>query len=148
MNRSAPKWSRLCGASSAVTAFRFLTEGTRGRHSMATISSAARSHNGLSVEGRPEPCVVVIFGATGDLTHRKLIPALYALAADGRLPEGTVLVGLARRPVTDEEWQADVLATCEQFGRVRPFRKDVARKLAADARYVQASFEDPSRYDE
>jgi glucose-6-phosphate 1-dehydrogenase len=115
---------------------------------MATIASAARTHNGLHVEGRPEPCVVVIFGATGDLTHRKLIPALYALAADGRLPEGAALVGFARRPVSDEEWQADVLDTSAQFGRIRPFRHDVARHLADDARYVQSSFEDPAGYEE
>ena len=43
----------------------------------------------------PEPCTVIIFGATGDLTHRKLVPALYNLAADGELPPTTRLVGFA-----------------------------------------------------
>ncbi len=46
---------------------------------------------------RAEPCTVVIFGATGDLTHRKLIPALYNLAADGDLPPQFKVVGFARR---------------------------------------------------
>ena len=43
----------------------------------------------------PQPCAIVIFGATGDLTHRKLIPALYNLAADGELPAGAAIVGFA-----------------------------------------------------
>ena len=42
----------------------------------------------LVARARPEPCSVVIFGATGDLTHRKLVPALYNLAVDGELPTG------------------------------------------------------------
>ena len=45
----------------------------------------------------PDPCVVVIFGASGDLTRRKLIPALYALAHEGLLPEQFAVVGVARR---------------------------------------------------
>ena len=58
--------------------------------------------DGLASRAMPEPCSVVIFGATGDLTHRKLIPALYNLAADGDLPPGLSVVGFARRDKTDE----------------------------------------------
>ena len=57
---------------------------------------------GLSTRAVPQPCAIVIFGATGDLTHRKLIPALYNLAADGELPPAVAVVGFARRPKTDE----------------------------------------------
>ena len=49
-----------------------------------------------------EPCNLVIFGATGDLTHRKLVPALYNLAADGDLPAGMKTIGFARRDKSDE----------------------------------------------
>ena len=52
---------------------------------------------GLSARPVPQPCSIVIFGATGDLTHRKLVPALYNLAADGELPPDVVIVGFARR---------------------------------------------------
>src|SRR6476661_7377414 len=58
---------------------------------------------GLSARPVPQPCSIVIFGATGDLTHRKLVPALYNLAADGELPPGVVIVGFARR---DKIWNA------------------------------------------
>ena len=53
-----------------------------------------------------EPCTVVIFGATGDLTHRKLIPALYNLAVDGDLPTGVKIIGFARREKSDAEFHA------------------------------------------
>src|SRR4029077_4981390 len=51
---------------------------------------------GLSMRAVPQPCSVVIFGATGDLTHRKLVPALYNLAADGELPPAVAVIGFPR----------------------------------------------------
>ena len=59
----------------------------------------------LVSRSRAEPCTVVIFGATGDLTHRKLIPALYNLAVDGELPTGTKIIGFARREKSDAEFR-------------------------------------------
>lgn len=56
----------------------------------------------LVSRNRPEPCTVVIFGATGDLTHRKLVPALYNLGVDGDLPPGTKIIGFARREKSDD----------------------------------------------
>ncbi|MDB4300377.1 hypothetical protein N9925_00240 [bacterium] len=56
----------------------------------------------LVSRNRPEACTVVIFGATGDLTHRKLVPALYNLAVDGELPPGVKILGFARRDWTDD----------------------------------------------
>lgn len=60
---------------------------------------------GLSTRPVSQPCAIVIFGATGDLTHRKLIPALYNLAADGELPAGAAIVGFARRNKSDDEFR-------------------------------------------
>ncbi len=60
----------------------------------------------LVSRSRPEPCSIVIFGATGDLTHRKLIPALYNLAVDGELPTGVKIIGFARRHKTNEEFRS------------------------------------------
>ncbi|MGC4014226.1 MAG: glucose-6-phosphate dehydrogenase [Luteolibacter sp.] len=59
----------------------------------------------LVSRSQPEPCTVVIFGATGDLTHRKLVPALYNLAVDGELPTGVKIIGFARREKSDAEFR-------------------------------------------
>src|SRR5262249_56577527 len=72
---------------------------------------------GLSARGVPQPCTIVIFGATGDLTHRKLVPALYNLAADGDLPPSVVIVGFARRPKTDDEFRSDLEQATRKFSR-------------------------------
>src|ERR1700731_1992893 len=66
---------------------------------------------GLSTRAVPQPCSVVIFGATGDLTHRKLLPALYNLAADGELPPAVAVIGFARREKSDENFHAKPCAT-------------------------------------
>src|ERR1700722_1412761 len=72
---------------------------------------------GLSARAVPHPCSIVIFGATGDLTHRKLIPALYNLAADGELPPAVSVIGFARRPKTDEEFRHELEETTRKFSR-------------------------------
>ncbi len=59
----------------------------------------------LAARNQPEPCTIVIFGATGDLTHRKLLPALYNLAVDGELPAGVRIIGFARREKSDDEFR-------------------------------------------
>ena len=102
---------------------------------------------GLRTELTAEPCVVVIFGATGDLTHRKLTPALYDLAVDGRLPPGSSLVGFARRPFTDETFRADMLEAARRFSRRQPYRPSIGDRYGEGIRYVQASFEDPAGYE-
>jgi glucose-6-phosphate 1-dehydrogenase len=65
----------------------------------------------------PEPCTVVIFGATGDLTHRKLIPALYNLAVDGELPTGVKIIGFARREKSDAEFRAGLVDVNRKVSR-------------------------------
>src|SRR4051812_2856033 len=101
---------------------------------------------GLRTELAAEPCVVVIFGATGDLTHRKLMPALYTLALERRLPAGSSLVGFARRPWSDEEFRKRMLDATQEFCR-QDFRSNIAERYAEGLRYVQASFEDPAGYE-
>jgi len=63
---------------------------------------------GIRLEKTAEPCVVVIFGASGDLTSRKLIPALYLLAHKGRLPKQTRIIGVARSKFTNESWRTEL----------------------------------------
>jgi glucose-6-phosphate 1-dehydrogenase len=99
---------------------------------------AATEGNPLSQglrQGRvPLPCVVVIFGATGDLTKRKLMPALYALAADGLLPPGFSIVGAGRTEQSTEEFRTQMREAVEHFGRV-PLREDVWQVFADGLRY-------------
>src|ERR1700747_3361411 len=72
---------------------------------------------GLSTRAVPQPCSIVIFGATGDLTHRKLVPALYNLAADGDLSPAVAIVGFARRPKSDDEFRRDLEEATRKFSR-------------------------------
>src|SRR5437588_943413 len=72
---------------------------------------------GLRIKHSPEPCVMVIFGATGDLTHRKLLPALYNLALENPLPAGFSVVGFARRPYTDEQFRQQALESINEYSR-------------------------------
>src|SRR4051794_38963083 len=61
------------------------------------------------------PTTLIIFGASGDLTSRKLIPALYSLFAKGRLPKGTRIIGVARTKFTDEAWREELASTTQKF---------------------------------
>jgi glucose-6-phosphate 1-dehydrogenase len=71
----------------------------------------------LVARSAAEPCSIVIFGATGDLTHRKLIPALYNLAVDGDLPTGVRIIGFARREKSDEEFRKGLVEVNQKVSR-------------------------------
>jgi glucose-6-phosphate 1-dehydrogenase len=89
---------------------------------------------GLPLRRRPEPCVLVIFGASGDLTERKLMPALYSLAFRGLLPEHFAVVGAARSELSDDGFREAMRNAVERFAR-DPFRQEVWDDLAAGMRY-------------
>lgn len=72
---------------------------------------------GLSNRALPRPCNVIIFGASGDLTYRKLIPALYNIQADGDLPSTTHIVGFARREKTDQSFREELSEAVGKFSR-------------------------------
>src|SRR5437763_16794637 len=91
------------------------------------------------------PTVLVIFGATGDLAHRKLLPALYNLAHDGALPERFELVGIARRDQSDDEFRQLAKESIERFSRRKP-DLDVLSGLLDDIRYVSGTFDDDNAY--
>ncbi len=96
---------------------------------------------GLRLYRNPEPCAVVIFGASGDLTQRKLIPALYSLAYRRLLPERFAVVGVARSPVSDEEFRDKMQEAVKKHARDE-FRPDVWEALAEGMRYVATDFAD------
>ena len=91
------------------------------------------------------PTAIVIFGATGDLAHRKILPALYNLAHEGRLPERFGLIGVARSKHSDEDFQATARESIQRFSRTKP-DPDVLDGLLAEMRYVPGSFDDPQVY--
>ncbi len=89
---------------------------------MTTPTAAAPNplRQGLAEDRLPEPCTVVIFGASGDLTKRKLIPALYTLMAERLLPPSFAVVGYARKGVSDEAFRADMKEWCMKQARHKP----------------------------
>lgn len=86
------------------------------------------------------PCTVVIFGASGDLTKRKLVPALYNLAVDGFFTAPSNIVGVARRPVPEAEFRSQLRAGLEEFSRRRPVDDAVFGGVGARLHYVAADF--------
>ena len=94
---------------------------------------------GLRIGRTPEPCVLVIFGASGDLTKRKIFPALYSLAFRRLLPERFGVVGVARSEQTDEQFVEHMERSVREFGRDE-FREDVWERLAEATRYVATEF--------
>jgi glucose-6-phosphate 1-dehydrogenase len=91
------------------------------------------------------PTTLVIFGATGDLARRKLLPALYNLAHEGALPQRFHLVGIARRKLPDAEYRDDCEQSIRQFSRRTP-DEDVLQGLLENVRYVPGVFDDRSVY--
>src|SRR5207253_11327318 len=102
---------------------------------------------GLRIKQTTEPCAMVIFGATGDLTHRKLLPALYNLALEHPLPAGFSVVGFARRPYTDEDFRQQALESINSYSRQKPVNPQVWENFAAGIRYLQSAFHDPAGYE-
>jgi glucose-6-phosphate 1-dehydrogenase len=98
--------------------------------------------HGFSKHRGAPPTVVVIFGASGDLTSRKLIPAIYNLELDGLLPADFVLIGYGRTPATDEEFRKDAAAAVKEFSR-RELRDDVWPQLAQRTFYVSGGYDEP-----
>jgi glucose-6-phosphate 1-dehydrogenase len=91
------------------------------------------------------PCAVVIFGVTGDLAHKKVLPAIYDLANRGLLPPTFALVGFARRDWTDEDFGKFVYDAVKPHART-PFRQEVWDRLAEGFRFVQGTFDDEASF--
>ena len=112
------------------------------------MSAAVETVNPLAegLERLPvHPTALVIFGATGDLARRKLLPALYNLAHEGALPERFFLVGVSRRDKPHDEFRTEAEEAIRQFSRREP-DPDVLRALLQDMRYVPGTFDDESVY--
>src|SRR5256886_8904012 len=100
---------------------------------------------GLSSRAVPQPCSVVIFGATGDLTHRKLLPALYNLAADGDLPPAVAVIGFARREKSDDEFRKEMEEAVRKFSR-QTVRDEIWKTFSQSIFYHQSDCADESGF--
>ena len=93
------------------------------------------------------PCGLVIFGVTGDLARKKLMPAVYDLSQRGLLPPGFALVGFARRDWATQDFAQVVHDAIKQYART-PFRESVWRQLSDGFRFVPGSFDDDHAFDD
>jgi len=93
------------------------------------------------------PSALIIFGVTGDLARKKLMPAVYDLANRGLLPPGFALVGFARRDWVDQDFAQVVHDAVEQYART-PFDENVWKQLAEGIRFVQGEFDDDKAFAE
>jgi glucose-6-phosphate 1-dehydrogenase len=101
---------------------------------------------GVPILTRPgDPCIMVIFGASGDLTKRKLIPALYNLAKDRLLSQEFALVGFARNEMTTEEFRAKISEEVAQFATTQ-VDPELWHWFARRIYYVSGGFEEPAAY--
>jgi glucose-6-phosphate 1-dehydrogenase len=94
----------------------------------------------------PEPCALVIFGVTGDLAHKKLLPAVYDLANRGLLPPAFVVLGFARRDWADGDFESQARQAARDHART-PWRDEVWARLASGIRFVSGAFDDDAAFD-
>jgi glucose-6-phosphate 1-dehydrogenase len=95
----------------------------------------------------PDPCILIIFGATGDLTARKLVPALYNLALSGQLPAHFACVGFARRDKTHEDFRQDMFNAVSQYSRAKPIDPNVWQTFSEQLFYHCSEFDHDEGYE-
>src|SRR5690348_15587641 len=97
-------------------------------------------------ERRIPECAVVIFGANGDLTKRKLLPALYRLAYERRLSSGFAVLGISRTPMTDDQFREKMSESVAKFLEDSPFDKQVWAGFAQSLYYMAGDITDPALF--
>ena len=102
---------------------------------------------GLVEDRTSDACAVVIFGASGDLTRRKLMPALYNLACSRSLPGGFAVVGVARREKTDESFRAEMKEAVSAFSRRKPIDATLWTDFERGLSYVRGAADSPATYE-
>ena len=101
---------------------------------------------GMRLESTAEPCVVIIFGATGDLTKRKLLPALYRLAQQQLIPAEFAILGIARQPIADDEYRNLMLEALRTFGDEDKIDETSWHSFAGGIFYEPGDIKDPETY--
>jgi glucose-6-phosphate 1-dehydrogenase len=115
---------------------------------METVDQTQNAAEAAEEAGRPgDACVMVIFGASGDLTKRKLIPALYNLAKDNLLAKEFALIGFARNELTSEQFRDQIGAEISQFATTK-VDPDLWHWFSRRIYYIAGDFDDPKKYQE
>ncbi len=109
-------------------------------------SFSVPSDEGKAAAARVGPCTMVIFGASGDLTKRLLMPALYNLECDGLLPRQFALVGTARDEITTEAFRAQMTGHIKTFNTRSTFDPEVWQRLCQRMYYTPGSFDDAAAF--
>src|SRR6266516_7383057 len=107
---------------------------------------ALKQHSIWQNEQPPEPCVVVIFGATGDLSQRKLLPTLAHLFHDHPLPESFSIVAFARRPLNNEQWRNMALESINKYLQDDKLDSTAQKTFAQRMYYCQSDFNNPQGF--
>ena len=110
-----------------------------------TLSATNPLRVGLRMRRTPAPCTMVIFGATGDLTHRKLVPALYNLQRERLLPPGFSVIGFARRDWSDAYFRDTLKQNLSEYSR-SGLDEQLWNSFAEGFSYNRSSFDDPQGY--
>ena len=113
---------------------------------MSENHSASDEPRAERAERAAAPNIAVIFGASGDLTKRKLLPALYNLHLDRLLPANFAVVGFARRPISADEFRAQMLEGVNTFSRNKPAQTARWQEFATGIHYSPGNFDDPAAY--
>jgi glucose-6-phosphate 1-dehydrogenase len=101
---------------------------------------------GERLRATPPPNAMVIFGGSGDLAHRKIVPALYNLELHRMLPQNFQVVGSSRTEFSHEEYRRDMRKAVEEFSRTQPIQQQVWESFASRLHYVTGSSTDPDTY--
>ena len=101
---------------------------------------------GIRLERTAEPCAVVIFGASGDLTKRKLVPALYRLVQERLVPAEFGIVGLARTPMSDDEFRQKMKESVQQFSEAKQVDEEVWNSFAQGLFYQSTDIGNAADY--
>src|SRR3982074_3565362 len=118
---------------------------TRGAESARVWRNPLRDKRDKRLPHIAGPCGIVIFGVTGDLARKKLMPAIYDLADRGLLPASFALGGFARRDWAHQEFANVVYEAVKEHSRT-PFREEVWDRLAEGIRFVQGTFDDEASF--
>src|SRR5436190_6344431 len=119
----------------------------QGKKKAAARTEGNPLREGLRLERVPDPCALVLFGATGDLAHRKVIPAPYQLWRTNLLPHEFVILAIGRRAYDDDSLRGDFRTSLEKYSRVLPLDEAAWRSFSSRIRYERMDFDDPAAFD-